>query len=150
VVKSGARQLGREQSTVSTYKGGVSCHIMNYCIVKYIHLKDVDSKSLHTTQDFEYSSALIGHATFEEMEQRVQENCPENFVCFYPIAMHHEVLWRTSLKVTGKGLVELDQLFQPIDAVDYRAIRWSRIRDGKSTPTVCVHIQQEAVMGVVG
>ena len=121
---------------------------MNYCTVKYIHLKDVDSESLHTTQDFEYSSAVIGHSTYYDTEQRVIENCPRKFVCVYPIAMHHEVLWRTSLKINGKGLVELDQLFRPIDEFDYRAMLWSV--DGKSSPSVCVHIQQETAVGILG
>ena len=123
---------------------------MNYCTVKYIHLKDMDSASLHTTQDFEYSSALIGHSTLYDMEQRVMENCPKRFVCVYPIAMHHEVLWRTSLRVTGKGLVEFDQLFRPIDDFDYKAMDWSRSPNGKPSPSVCVHIEQEMAVGVVG
>ena len=97
----------------------------NYCLVKYIHLKDVNPSTLHTTQDFEYSSAVIDHTSYEEMEQKVLEHCPQGFVCFNPITLHHEVLWRTSLRAAGNGLVEVDQLFQPIDNTDYAAIRWN-------------------------
>ena len=97
-------------------------NVINYCLVKYIHLKDVDPSILHTTQDFEYSSAVIGHTSYEEMEQKVLEHCPQGFVCFNPISLHHEVLWRTSLRAAGNGLMEVDQLFQPIDNTDYAAI----------------------------
>jgi hypothetical protein len=123
---------------------------MNYCVVKYIHLKDVDPTALHTTQDFEFSRKLIEHSTFEGMQEQTMKHCPRGFSCFYPITLHHEVLWRTSLRADGAGLVEVDQLFQPIDAVDYAAIGWCRLPDGDPMPSVCVHIQQEDEVVLLG
>ena len=120
---------------------------MNYCVVKYIHLKDVDPTALHTTDDFEFSRVLIEHSTFEEMQEQTRKHCPRDFSCFYPITLHHEVLWRTSLRASGQGLVEVDQLFQPIDEVDYIAIRWCRSPDGDPMPSVCVHIQEVMLLG---
>ena len=117
---------------------------MNYCMVKYIYLKDVDATALHTTKDFEFSRVLIAHSTYEDMLELTRINCPDGFVCFYPITLHHEVLWRTSLRANGNGVVEVDQLFQPIDEADYLSIRWCRSPDGDdSMPSVCVHIQRE-------
>ena len=114
---------------------------MNSCVVKYIHLKDIDASALHVTDDYEFSKAVISHSSYEEMEQRVEENCPSNFICYQPISLHHEVLWRTMLCKNENGMVEMDQLFHPIDRVDYLAIRWQ----GSSTETpllsVCVHIE---------
>jgi len=115
---------------------------MNFCLVKYIHLKDVNPSVLHTTQDFEFSSAVIGHSSLEEMERKVAEHCPPDFTCFNPIALHHEVLWRTSLREAGNGLVEVDQLFQPIDDIDYMAIQWNRSLDESPMLSTCVHIQR--------
>jgi hypothetical protein len=110
---------------------------MNHCVVKYIHLKDIDPEVLHTTDDYELSKAAISHSSYEEMEQRVAENCPANFMCYQPIALHHEVLWRTRLRKNGKNVVEVDHLFQPIDCVDYTAIQWSETK----MPSVCVHVE---------
>lgn len=115
---------------------------MNFCVVKYIHLKDLTPDVLHTTQDFEYGCAVIRHSSYEEMEMEVGKNCPQGFVCFNPITLHHEVLWRTSLKAAENGLVEVDQLFQPIDSTDYEAIQWNHACDEANMLPVCVHIQE--------
>ena len=118
----------------------------NYCVVKYIHLKDIDPTTLHTTQDFEYSNVLVNHSSYDEMEQCVKNNCPDNFICFDPVTLHHEVLWRTSLRANGSGLVEMDQLFQPIDNSDYVAVRWCKSPDESPMLSVCVHIEQQMVI----
>lgn len=115
---------------------------MNYCKVKYIHLKDVNPQDLHTVADYEFYSTVINHSSYEEMEQKVGEHCPSDFVCFRPIALHHEVLWRMSLRAAGKGVVEVDQLFQPIDQIDYAAIRWNKSQNEEPMHSVCVHIQE--------
>jgi hypothetical protein len=117
---------------------------MNCCVVKYIHLKDLDLTVLHTTQDYEYSSATVHHNSYEEMENAVRENCPSGFVCFDPITLHHEVLWKTSLRANEHGLIEVDQLFQPIDDMDYAAMRWGV--GGDSKPSVCVQIERSMVL----
>ncbi len=120
--------------------------MMNYCLVKFIHLKDIDPAKLHTIQDYEFCSAVICHTSYEEMERKVVENCPPNFVCFEPITLHHEVLWKTSLKAGENGLVEVDHLFQPIDVYDYNAIRWGQSRDDAHMLSVCVQIQHSVVI----
>ena len=114
---------------------------MNFCLVKYIHLKDVDPSVLHTTQDYELCSAVINHTCYEDMEKQVDRNCPDGFMCFDPITMHHEVLWKTSLRAGENGLVEVDQLFQPIDAVDYMAIRWGASKNDAHMTSICVQIE---------
>jgi hypothetical protein len=121
---------------------------MNFCLVKYIHLKDVKPSVLHTTEDYELSSAVIGHSSYEEMETNVMQNCPEGFVCFDPITLHHEVLWKTSLKAGANGLVEVDQLFRPIDMYDYANIRWGASHADARAVSVCVHIEpREIILG---
>jgi hypothetical protein len=114
---------------------------MNYCLVKFIHLKDVNPSVLHTTEDYELSSAVIGHTSYQEMETGVQENCPDGFVCFDPITLHHEVLWKTSLRAGANGLVEVDQLFRPIDMFDYTAIRWGASHADAHSMSICVQIE---------
>ena len=118
---------------------------MNCCVVKYIHLKDLDRSVLHSTQDYEYSSATIHHNSYEELEAAVQAKCPDGFVCFDPITLHHEVLWKTSLRANQHGLIEVDQLFQPIDDTDYAAMRWGTESDSKP-PSVCVQIERSMVL----
>ena len=119
---------------------------MNYCVIKYIHLKDVDSSALHTAQDFEFCKAVIKHSSYEEMEQRVVENCPGNFICFDPITLHHEVLWKTGLKAGLNGFVEVDHLFRPIDFIDYMAIQWAKSHNEAHKMSVCVQIQESVVL----
>ena len=119
---------------------------MNFSLVKYIHLKDVDPFLLHTTRDYEFYSAVIGHSSYEEMEKRACELCPEGFVCLDPIALHHEVPWKTSLTTGKNGMVELDQLFRPIDAADYTAIRWGASRDDAHSTPICVQIEPRGVL----
>ncbi len=114
---------------------------MNFCLVKYIHMKDVKLSVLHTTEDYELSSAVIGHSSYEEMETKVLQNCPEGFVCFDPITLHHEVLWKTSLRAGATGLVEVDRLFRPVDMYDYLAIQWGASHTDAHKMSVCVQIE---------
>lgn len=114
---------------------------MNFCLVKFIHLKDVDPSIWHTTEDYELSSAVVSHSTYDDMEKEVQKHCPEGFMCFDPITLHHEVLWKTSLRKGENGLVEVDQLFQPIDTYDYMAIRWGSSPDDAHKTSICVQIE---------
>lgn len=119
---------------------------MNHCVVKYIHLKSIDPTTLHTTEDFEFSKAQISHSSFEEMENWVKLKCPHDFVCFDPVALHHEVLWRTSLRANGNGIVEVDQLFQPIDDLDYMTIKWCKSPTEAHMVSVCVHVEQQVMI----
>jgi hypothetical protein len=114
---------------------------MNHCLVKYIHLKDIDPDTLHSNIDYELSKTHVSHSSYEEMEQRVDENCPRGFVCRRPIALHHEVLWRMMLRANGKNTIEVDELFQPIDCVDYTAIQWSTSNTDHPMLSVCVHVE---------
>ncbi len=106
-------------------------------VVKYIHLKDVDMSTLHTTDDYELEKAVTSHASYAEMELAVRQKCPSGFVCQQPIALHHEVLWRLMLRKNGKNLIEVDELSQPIGCADYDAIQWSE----DPMLSVCVHVE---------
>ena len=113
---------------------------MNKCIIKYIHLKDLRTEHLHTLQDYEYCKASITHCNYEELEAKVQAACPVGFTCVDPIALHHELLWESSLKSTG-SVIERDNLFHVVDASDYQDIHWNI----PNTPpvSVCVEIEKE-------
>ena len=109
---------------------------MNSCIVKYIHLESINPDSLHTTEDYELSKVDVSHSSYAELEQRVDQHCPDGFDCEQPIALHHEVLWKMMLRKNGKNIVEIDQLFHPMDYRNYHAVQWN-------TPgfSVCVHMR---------
>jgi hypothetical protein len=111
---------------------------MNYCLVKYIHLKNVNLDTLHTAEDYELHKTVIKHSSYEELEQCVDRHCPKGFACERPIALHHEVLWRMMLRNNGKNMVETDELFNPIDCCDYCSVHWGI--SGDSLPSVCVHV----------
>jgi len=120
---------------------------MNYCVVKYIHLKDLDPEILHTVKDYEYRKAIICHDSYDAMVEMVSSRCPDGFTCIHPITLHHEVLWITSLVANPRGEVSTDHLFQPIDSSDYAVIQWNKTADS-SMPmlSICVQIQQQCAI----
>ena len=113
----------------------------NYCLAKYIHLKDFTSEKtpFHTTQDYEFRNVTICHTSYDEMVQRVADKCPGGFSCVHPITLHHEVLWKTRL------LMDEDHLFRPIDESDYVIIKWNKsIQDTEASMlSICVQIQRD-------
>ena len=117
---------------------------MNYCVVKYIYLKDLNSKTLHTVKDYEYRKTIICHDSYDAMVEMVSVQCPVGFTCIHPITLHHEVLWVTSLVANPGGEVSTDHLFRPIDSSDYDVIQWNKTADS-TVPmlSICVQIQQQ-------
>lgn len=116
------------------------------CMVKFIHLEDMNPTHLHTLADYEYSTAYVSHSNYAELETNVHAACPNGFKCIDPIALHHEILWESSLKVTpradGHHVVERDNLFHAIDESDYTDIHWTK--PNCDPISVCVEIEKQS------
>lgn len=110
------------------------------CVVKYIHLKDLDHTHLHNLSDYEYSTAHLTHSDYPDLEAKVHAACPEGFVCVDPIALHHQLLWESSLRATHLGVIERDNLYHAIDAGDYSDIQWGKT----NTPPISICVEIEA------
>ena len=99
--------------------------------IKYIHLtSDATERSMLTLEDYEFMTMTLVHDSFDGLLELVKTNCPDGYKCLYPLALHHEVLWR----IDG----ETDQLYRPIDTQEYDLINWDR----PPVISLCVEILQ--------
>ena len=99
--------------------------------IKYIHLiSNATQGSMHTLADYEFMTMTLVHDSFDGLLELVKTHCPDGYKCLYPLALHHEVLWR----IDG----ETDQLYRPIDTQEYDLINWDR----PPFISLCVEIMQ--------
>ena len=118
----------------------------NTCTVKYIHLAAVDPTRFHTTTDYELCTKKVKHSTYEEMHTAVFNACPEGYECREPLALYHEVLWSSGIRVieaTGENervRLERDELHHAIEEGEYAIL----FRSASSSPlSICVDIEEK-------
>ena len=124
--------------------------VRHQCTVKYIHMKDgIPKDTLHNLEDYEFAKADVAHGSFQELLDAVHLHCPPSYVCVDPVALHHEILWESSLRLNPAGthyVVERDQLFHAIDEVEYARLQWTvEPKTPGAKPhllSVCVDINQ--------
>jgi hypothetical protein len=114
-------------------------------VIKYIHIKDeIPKEALHNLQDYEFAKAETSHSTFQELVNEVHRKCPAGYECIDPVALHHEVVWESSLRLHASGshyVIEHDQLRHAIDEAEYALLKWT---DKSLKPvSLCVHIDSK-------
>ena len=139
--------------------GGLSMTLQasarNKCIVKYIHLSSVDPGLFHTTSDYEMCKVTIEHSTYDELHEAVFSNCPDGYVCREPLALYHEVLWSTGIRViqdTGENervRLERDELHHAIEVGEYNVL-WVPGKPSSDNPlSICVDIDEDTSSSTV-
>ena len=122
--------------------------LKHQCTVKYIHMKDgIPKDTLHNLEDYEFAKADVAHASFQELLDAVHGHCPDHYECVDPVALHHEILWESSLRLNPAGthyVVEHDQLVHAIDEAEYARLKWTvaAMTDKPHLLSVCVDINQ--------
>jgi hypothetical protein len=124
---------------------------VNVCRVKYIHLGlDKSPNEYHVAKDYELCEKIIRHNDFEDMHERVLEQCPAGFECREPLALFHEVMWSCGIVVDeGSGelkraALERDELHHAIEKDEYN-ILWApgeRVKVDEAL-SICVDIVQK-------
>ena len=123
------------------------CMQKNTCTVKYIHLESIDPMRFHVSVDYEMSTVQVRHSTYDELHQAVFDACPKGFVCTEPLALYHEVLWSTGVKIkqsTGESELlhlERDELHHAIEG-EY-AILWGRDDKSHAVLSICVDVVKD-------
>ena len=121
----------------------------NSCNVKYIHLDAVDPAEFHTAKDFEMHVACIEHSTYQELHEAVFKACPVGFTCKEPLALFHEVLWSTGIRVTKstgeneRVRLERDELHHAIEEGEY-CVLWGEGKRAAKMISICVDIDATA------
>ena len=103
---------------------------VNVCNVKYIHLASIDQSILHVATEYELKTVKIEHVTYDGLHKAVFKACPDGFACMEPLALFHEVLWSTGIRVVeGTGecervQLERDELHHAIEEAEYGKLLW--------------------------
>lgn len=122
---------------------------VNVCNVKYIHLASVDPSALHVAAEYEMKTARVEHRTYEELHEAVFGACPGGYVCMEPLALFHEVLWSTGIRVTEstgeceRVQLERDELHHALEEGEYEKLSWG----DETTPinaliSICVDVDE--------
>ena len=120
----------------------------NKCVVKYIHLANIDPCLFHTTADYEMCKVAVEHSTYDELHKAVFIHCPKGYVCKEPLALYHEVLWSSGIKVvkeTGEServWLERDELRHAIEEGEYDLL-WVRGRPLGALLSICVDVEED-------
>ncbi len=118
----------------------------NVCTVKYIHLSSIDPNCFHTTADYEMHKAVVEHSTFEGLHEAVFNACPAGYVCREPLALFHEVLWSSGIKImqtTGEPVrLERDELHHAIDENEY-SVLWKPSKPSQTPLSICVDVDED-------
>ncbi len=119
----------------------------NSCKVKYIHLAAVDPNLFHVATDYELATKIVQHRKFKELHEAVFNQCPEGFVCKEPLALHHEVLWSSGIRVvesTGENEIvrlEQDELHHAIEEGEY-SVLWNPSKPSNPLLSICVDVEE--------
>ncbi len=96
----------------------------NKCIVKYVNPNlHLNETSLHVPADFEVGSFEIEHSSYNDLHDNAFKNCPKGYECIEPIALRHEVLWRSS---GDRNTTEDDHLIHAIEEMEYNTLKWGK------------------------
>jgi len=98
----------------------------NKCVVKYVNpeLHFNETSSLHVPADFEVGSFEIEHSSYEDLHNKAFKSCPKGYECIEPIALRHEVLWRSSRD--RNTTTEEDHLVHAIEQGEYGTLKWGK------------------------
>ncbi len=121
---------------------------INSCKVKYIHLAAVDPSRFHVATDYELCTEIVQHSKYEELHEAVFDKCPKGFVCKEPLALYHEVLWSSGIRViecTGENEIvrlERDELHHAIEEGEY-SVLWNPAKPSNPLLSVCVDVDED-------
>ena len=103
-------------------------------MVKYICVEELE-QDIDKFKHAEKLETEIFHSTYDELHDSVFRGCPPGYKCTEPIALFHEVLWSTGLRLNGGKCVR-DELHHALERWEYDILKAG---DGKML-CLCVDI----------
>ena len=89
-------------------------------VVKYICVEERED-DIDKFQKAEKVALTIAHSSYEDLHERVFQQCPLGYQCVEPIALYHEVLWSAGWGRTGQGKHVRDELHHALERWEYDA-----------------------------
>jgi hypothetical protein len=108
-------------------------------MVKYICAEEIED-DIDEFKKAEKIEIEIAHSTYDELHEKVFQECPEGYQCVEPIALYHEVLWSVGWGKTAGGKHIRDELHHALERWEYTTLRGGIANARPSMASLCVDI----------